>query len=184
MWTNPSGFQRKDGWVQSKHVETEQKRSLLKKPTLEWKKFSVHDILDWPEFWDSFEAAFHDDEEMVEIRKFRALRGYLTGDAFDTIRRIRVTEDNYEIAISLTMEKYGIPDAIVDRHIASMMKLPTVKSNDTVGLQKFYEALQFHIQALEFFGRNSSRKKWSRMVAEDVACRPRRRLPSDVADDL
>ena len=88
----------------------------------------------------------------IALDKFIALRGYLTGDAFDTIRGICFTEDNYEITISLLTEKYGKPDVIVDRHIASMMKLPTVKSNDTVGLRKFYEALQFHIRALESFG--------------------------------
>jgi len=58
-----------------KDVETRQKRSLLKKPTLELNRFSGNDILDWPEFWDSFKAAFHDDEGMVEIDKFIALRG-------------------------------------------------------------------------------------------------------------
>ena len=34
------------------------------------------------------------------------------------------------------------------------------------------------------FRRHPSRKKWTRLVAEDVACRPKKRLPGDVAGDL
>ena len=88
-----------------KNVEIKQKRSLVKNPTLELKNFSGNDILDWQEFWDSFKVTFHDDEEMVEIDKFSALRGYLTGDAFDTIRGIRVTEDNYEYS---ALQSFGL----------------------------------------------------------------------------
>ena len=45
----------------------------VKLPKLELRKFNGK-VEDWPDFWDSFYSAIHNDDQLAEVDKFKYLR--------------------------------------------------------------------------------------------------------------
>ena len=64
------------------------------------------DIQQWPEFWDMFNSAVHE-QTVSPVAKASYLKGVLKGSAVAAISGIPVTTENYELAIKLLKEKFG-----------------------------------------------------------------------------
>lgn len=74
----------------------------MKVPKTELRKF-LCDVLDWPEFWDVFRIAIHDNLEIPTVRKFVHLKSLLSDDAAGYIANIKAEEANYEVAMQHLM---------------------------------------------------------------------------------
>lgn len=129
------------------------KKSSIKKPSIELKKFSGKNRLEWIEFWDAFSSSIHEDEDLADVDKLVYLKNLLEDDARDTIRGIRITNSNYKIALDLLTEKYGREDVIVNEHVSELLRLEPVKADNLLKLRRLYETLEFHIRALENLNR-------------------------------
>ena len=64
---------------ESAHTESRQS-SNLKLPRIELSKFNG-DVLKFQNFWDQFEAAVHNNDDLPNVQKFTYLRSVLTGNA-------------------------------------------------------------------------------------------------------
>ncbi|KAH7957252.1 hypothetical protein HPB52_016642 [Rhipicephalus sanguineus] len=70
------------------------------------------------------------------------------------IEGIRLTEDNYAIAIRTLTERFGRRDLLINEHIDHLLALPPVKSSaDVDKLRLLYDNVQFRVSALTGFGR-------------------------------
>ena len=72
----------------------EHKQSHLKLPKLKLPKFDG-DVLKFQHFWNQFEAAVHDNDNVPAVQKFTYLRSVLEGVAYHTIEGFEVTSTNY-----------------------------------------------------------------------------------------
>ena len=57
------------------------------------------DVLKFQNFWDLFEAAVHDNDNVPDVQKFTYLRSALEGVAYHTIEGFEVTSANYHHAV-------------------------------------------------------------------------------------
>ncbi|KAH7957284.1 hypothetical protein HPB52_017107 [Rhipicephalus sanguineus] len=89
-------------------------------------------LRDWQTFWDHFSATIHRNEDLLPIEKFKYLLSYLSGVAKRAIEGIRLTEDNYAIAIRTLTERFGRRDLLINEHIDHLLALPPVKSSADV----------------------------------------------------
>ena len=64
------------------------------------------DVLKFQNFWDQFEAAVHDNENMPAVQKFTYLRSVLDGVAYHTIEGFEVTSANYQHAVDALKHRF------------------------------------------------------------------------------
>ena len=100
---------------QSSSETTESTPSILKKtscmpkmklPKTDLRKFSGN-VLDWPEFWNIFRVAVHDNPEIPPVQKFVYLKSLLTGEAAGYVSTIKTEEANYDVAVQRLQLRYG-----------------------------------------------------------------------------
>lgn len=134
------------------HVQATTKTVRAKLPKLEVRKFSGH-MQDWQEFWESFESAVHNNEELSVIDKFSYLKGLLSDQAMTTIAGFSLTTANYEAAIDLLKNRFGRKSAIQRAHINELLKIqPVFGEKDTVRLRKMYDTCETHYRGLKALG--------------------------------
>lgn len=78
----------------------------IKLPKSDLRKFSGV-VLDWPEFWDIFRVAVHENPEVPQVQKFVYLKSLLTGEAPAYVANIKTEEANYEVAMHRLQSRYG-----------------------------------------------------------------------------
>ena len=81
-------------------------RNSVKLPRLEIKKFSGEPT-DFQSFYDSFQAAVHQNESLKDIEKFTYLRSLLGGGASRAIEGLAISDGNYNKAVKILEERYG-----------------------------------------------------------------------------
>ena len=123
-------------------------------PELHLPKFKG-DILEFPRFWDLFTNTVEKDPKLSAVHKFTYLSGYLTGEAAEVIKELRVTEQNYEQAKKLLKERYDRPNALIFRHIHSLLHIQVdkCKHKDSLSqLRALMDQSNIHIRSLESLG--------------------------------
>jgi len=79
------------------------------------------DVKNWPAFWDSFQSAIHNNNDIPKVDKFNYLNSLLEGPAFKTIQGFTLTGTNYDAAIEMLQERFGDPQQIVSAHMGELM---------------------------------------------------------------
>ena len=124
----------------------------IKLPKLELQKFNGN-ILNWQEFWDSFEASIHKNPNLQPVDKFNYSRAELEGDASVVISGLELTNTNYEVAVNLLQERFGRDELIMDAHYSALMDLPVSLIN-TAKLRETYDMIEKHLRSLKALGEN------------------------------
>jgi hypothetical protein len=107
------------------------------------------DVLEWTQFWESFNAAVHS-SSLSNVQKFDYLKEYLKGEAYLLVNNLELTDANYQVAID---ELKRMTDVLIDAHFEKLDALQPVKDgNDVPALRSFQLNLQSHISALETLG--------------------------------
>jgi len=110
------------------------------------------DILEWTQFWESFNAAIHS-STLTNVQKFDYLKEYLKGEAHLIVNNLELTDANYQIAIDELKKRYGKKQVMIDAHFDKLHSLQPVKDgSDVPALRMFHLNLQSHISALETLG--------------------------------
>ena len=109
--------------------------------------------LNWPTFWDSFEAAVHSHTTLGGVQKFSYLKAQLTGVASRAIAGFPLSNVNYEQAIKLLKERFGQPSKIIGAHMQALLEIAS-PTNQLTSLQLFYDTMETHVRGLESLGRS------------------------------
>ena len=124
----------------------------VKLPKLELRKFSGK-VEDWPEFWDSFCSAIHNDDQLAKVDKFKYLRSYLEGPARNAIKGFSLTDVDYDEAVALLRKRFARPEVIRITHINELINLAPVYSERNVQrLRAFHDETETHFRAMEAQG--------------------------------
>ena len=94
-----------------------------------------------------------DKQNIAKVSKFSYLKRTLRGTAFTAISGIALTNDNYDIAVTLLKQKFGRPDSIVEMLYAKLQHLPT--SSPRFGdIRRTHENIERILRQLESQGKN------------------------------
>ncbi|RCN47104.1 hypothetical protein ANCCAN_06827 [Ancylostoma caninum] len=83
----------------------------VKLPTLELPEFDGS-VDAFPEFWDLFSAAVHNNASLPPAHKFLYLKSYLKGTASSIIANFQPTAQNYDEAVRTILSTYHRPDIL------------------------------------------------------------------------
>lgn len=81
----------------------------MKLPKTDLRKFSG-DVLDWPEFWDIFRVAVHDNIDIPPVQKFVYPKSLLTGEAAGYVANFKTEEGNYDVAVERLQSRYALDE--------------------------------------------------------------------------
>ena len=85
---------------------------------LELKKFYGNHI-DWYPFWECFESAVHQNSSLTRVDMFNYLKSLLGGSPAHVIAGLTLTNTNYEKAIDLLKQRFGIVTRYFEPHESS-----------------------------------------------------------------
>ncbi|XP_043213202.1 uncharacterized protein LOC122377334, partial [Amphibalanus amphitrite] len=109
------------------------------------------DVLKWLNFWECFQAAVGDKEELADITKLAYLRSLLRGEAAQCIAGLPLTGANFATASKLLQDRYGRTDLIIFKHVQGLLNMDRA-TEDVSSLQKLQDELQVHVRSLESLG--------------------------------
>jgi len=147
-------------------------QSVIRLPKLTLPTFSG-DPLQFQMFWDSFEAAVHNNVDLTGAQKLHYLRAQVLGDAAQVIDNFPLIDKNYTHSVDLLKKRFGQPYKLVNAHMDALMNLPKPVNNLT-SLQTFHDKLESHMRALQSLGK--SHNTYSAMLTPMV----RGKLPNDL----
>ena len=116
-------------------------------PKLSLPTFSGSPLL-WQNFWDSFEAAVHNNPSLTVVEKFNYLWAQLEGEAARTVGGFPLTNANYEQSISLLKARFGKQQQIINAHMQALLDLQA-PTNTAVSLRELLDTLENYIRGLE-----------------------------------
>ena len=88
------------------------------------------DVLDWPEFWDIFRVAVHENIDIPPVQKFVYLKSLLTGEAAGYVANFKTEEANYDVAVERLQSRYGKDEVQRNRLMTNLADMkPTDQSN-------------------------------------------------------
>ena len=139
----------------SSHASEKSQRRRVKAqvrlPTFELKKFSGDPTL-WPEFFESFKVAVHENPDLSEIERFTYLKGYLSAEASRCIEGLALTAANYDEALTLLKDRFGNKKLIISRHMDALLGLEQIRSSALVKeLRALYDKIMVNIRALKSY---------------------------------
>lgn len=126
--------------------------SNIKLPKLDFNKFTGN-ILEWKEFWDSFESAIHSNTKLRNVDKLNYLRSKLDGSAKAVISGLELTNENYQVALKLLEKRFGNKRKMINARYEAILQLP--KASQDKELRRMFDTLETHLRALEALGENT-----------------------------
>ena len=120
-------------------------------------KFTIQpfrgDLTAWSTFWDSYQAAIHDNTSLSNIDKFNYLRSLLQGSALDAISGLTLTTTNYQEAVDILNKRFGNKQQIVSKHMDALLNIDPVMSNHNLkALRQLYDTIESHVRGLKSLG--------------------------------
>ncbi|KAL1447520.1 hypothetical protein WDU94_000538 [Cyamophila willieti] len=106
------------------------------------------DVTRFQEFWDCFHAAVDCRLDLSNSVKLTYLKGVLNGQAASLILGIRVTDDNYEVAKQILIERYNIPELVTSKLLNELLNLKPLSSQPR-DVHKFYSDIEIRLKLLE-----------------------------------
>ncbi|XP_057298583.1 uncharacterized protein LOC130629417 [Hydractinia symbiolongicarpus] len=126
--------------------------SSIKLPKIEIKKFDG-DPTNWFSFIDSFEAAVDKNDHLSNVEKMNYLLGFVVKDAASTISGLKLSNDNYEIALNLLKDRFGDPQMIISGHMNKLLNLePVMAISDVRNLRQLFYITEAQVRSLQSLG--------------------------------
>ena len=135
------------------------------------------DPLDWQPFWDSFEAAIHNNSQLNGAQKLTYLHAQLRGDAAQVIAGLPVTSPSYQHSIEVLQKRFGENRTLANSHIQALIDLPS-PTNTLDSLRRFHDLTESHIRSLTSLGMTTT--SYSAMLVPYLL----RKLPVDTIRNI
>ena len=89
-----------------------------------------------------------DKQNIAKVSKFSYLNETLIGTAFTTISGIALTNDNYDVTVTLLKQKFGRPDSIIEVFYAKLQHL-SMSSSRFNNIKRTHEKIERILRQLE-----------------------------------
>ena len=100
-------------------------------PELSVKPFNGDPTL-WPQFYDSFKNAIHENQRLNVVEKFSYLKSYLRGEAEKCVEGLSLTARNYAQGLQILEERYGNQQLIISKHMKTLLAIATLRPSSHV----------------------------------------------------
>ncbi|XP_029156186.1 uncharacterized protein LOC114928985 [Nylanderia fulva] len=127
--------------------------SLTHLPPIQLPPFSGN-VEDWESFRDRFTSLIIQNTELTAFSRMHFLASSLTGRAFDTIKSIQITADNFDIAWKTLVSRFDNKRRLVDVHVSALYSLPTVARESAVKLNALRDKANRAIASLKNLNRS------------------------------
>lgn len=114
----------------------------------------------WPTFHDTFKRLIHDNLNLKNVEKLHHLKTCLKDVALKIIANLQTTDDNYDIAWNLLVERFDNKRLMVNDHIKAIMNLPKLNKPLPTQLRELTDSIHTHVSALEKLGLDSISWEW------------------------
>ena len=111
--------------------QVNRRRARVRLPDASVNKFGG-DPTYWPEFFDTFNVAVHENENLSDMERFTYLKGYLFGEAARCIEGLTLFDVNYKEAITLLKHRFGNKKLVISRHMDALLDLVRIDSSTMV----------------------------------------------------
>ena len=134
------------------HTPAASRGSRVRLPKLTLRTFNG-DVTTWMTFWDSYESAVHNSDDLSDIDKFNYLRSLLERTAYEAISGLTLTSANYHEAIAILKKRFGNKQQIISKHMDVLLNVEPVTSQYNLsGLRHMYDLMESHIRSLKSLG--------------------------------
>ena len=116
----------------------------------------------WLEFRDAFSSMIDKNESLDTVQKFYYLRAHLEGEAAKMIESIKVTEQNYDVALSLLKQRYENNRLIIFNYVKALFDAPSVTRESYSELRNLYDTFTKNLRCLEALGQATD--EWSTLL--------------------
>ncbi|KAG0422904.1 hypothetical protein HPB47_001301 [Ixodes persulcatus] len=107
-------------------------------------------LRDWQGFWDHLNVTIHANPDLPPIEKFKYLMTYQQTTLNAPVEGIRLSDQNYELAVRTLQDRFGRRDILIDDHIDQLLNLPVINtSSDVAKLRQLHDAIRFRTTSLE-----------------------------------
>ena len=146
--------------------QKQQNRSEVKLPELKIPTFDG-DKLKWTEFWDFFQVTVDQNNHLSNMEKFIYLKNSLTGDAKQAVAGILMSNNNYQNAKTLLMERFKDAEVVKHTHFLELINLrPAV--NNPKDLRAVYDNLEIHLRSLESLHQDTNHDIFVSIIASKI----------------
>ncbi|KAL1447893.1 hypothetical protein WDU94_012401 [Cyamophila willieti] len=111
-------------------------------------KFFSGNLTDFQEFWDSFNCLIHSRHDLSNVQKLTYLKSVLAGKPAKLLSSVRLTEDNYLVAIQILRKHYDVPEIVVTKLYDEIIAMKPA-SDKLSDMHYFYLELEIRFQLLE-----------------------------------
>uniref|UniRef100_A0A182PWX5 CCHC-type domain-containing protein n=1 Tax=Anopheles epiroticus TaxID=199890 RepID=A0A182PWX5_9DIPT len=125
--------------------------SQVKLPVIQLPEFAG-DFNDWLAFHDTFVSLIDKSIDLSCVQKLHYLKAALKGEAARLIDPILTTEENYNIAWQMLVDRYGNKDLLKKRHIQAILRLTKMSNSSMEALRRTVDEFQRHTLVLEQLG--------------------------------
>lgn len=102
----------------------------------------------WLEFRDVFSSIIHNNKNIDNVNKFHYLRASLHGSAALIIKHITVSNDTYNIAWDLLLERYDNNRLLVNNHVQALFNLDQIHKESCKSIRYLVDTTTKNIRAL------------------------------------
>ena len=110
------------------------------------------DVTTWTGFWDSYQTAVHDNENISKIEKFNYFITLLEGAASQAIQGLALSSSNYDSAVEILEQRFGRPQQIISAHMDEILKLQPCTSDRPLPLRFLYNKSSVNVLGLSSLG--------------------------------
>ncbi|XP_060536447.1 uncharacterized protein LOC132708258 [Cylas formicarius] len=103
----------------------------------------------WSPFIDMFDSLVHNNVGLSDVRKFHYLHRALKGDAFNVIKGLSITENNYLIAYEALRKRYDNKRFTATCHYHEIFNAPAVQKPAARELRALLDTFSENISALK-----------------------------------
>ena len=125
-------------------------------------------ILQWTEFWNSFQVAVDQNTHLSETEKLCYLKSRLTGEARDAVAGILISEEIYGVVKTLLGERFHNTQVIVHLHIMGLISI-TPALNNTSSLRQMYDKMEYHFRCLEAQQKDANNDMYLAMIESKLS---------------
>ncbi|XP_065654791.1 uncharacterized protein LOC136081405 [Hydra vulgaris] len=130
-------------------TSSQSKSYSVKLPKINLKPFNGQPE-NWLSFYENFECAIANNNDLSGIQKLTYLRSLVEGQASSTIKGLALTNSNFDVAMNLLKERYNNKQLLISAHMTSLLSLDKVIDiRDVSKLRKTYDNLEIQIRSLE-----------------------------------
>ena len=88
--------------------------------------------LDYPTFWDAFESTIDANPQLSPVNKLNYLKGMVIGQAGAAISGLKITPDDYKIALDILKSRFGDTNIIISAYKEQLDGMPGIASSSDI----------------------------------------------------